>query len=263
MDVRPVITMLTDFGISDTFVAQMKGVMLGICPEAAIVDITHEVPPQDVRAGAILLASAAPTFPPATIHMAVVDPEVGTNRKILCAIAGRHIFLAPDNGILTLVLRENPIGWIFEVKNSYYFRKFVSSTFQGRDVFAPVAAHLATGISPAKLGPQVDEIVRLGIPTAKLKSDGTVVGEVILIDHFGNALTNIPQKSLRKIPGEREVYVKNKNIGRIVDAFAERPEGRPLAVFGGSGRLEIAVCNGNAAEMFGLKRGDKIMLRTV
>jgi S-adenosyl-L-methionine hydrolase (adenosine-forming) len=259
--VPPIITLLTDFGVESTYPAQMKGVILGRCPSAAVVDLSHGVPHHDVQKAAFMLASASPAFPPGTIHLAVVDPHVGTQRRILAAEACGHIYLAPDNGLLTLVtqgglLCDSPTGGqpIFSVENQRFFRTEVSSTFHGRDIFAPVAAALAEGAEVADLGPPVDSIERFDVPKPR-RQLSRVSGQVLYLDPFGNLVTNIPGSMLAGQGGGLTIHLCGAVVHGLSKAYSDVPAGLLLAYIGSAGLLEIAVNRQSAAMRLGAEVG--------
>lgn len=252
------ITLLTDFGHRDIYVGVMKGVISNLAPRVRIVDLTHEVAPQGVADAAFLLDAAAPYFPWGTIHVAVVDPGVGTERRILCARSSRATYLAPDNGLLTRVLERDPPARVVSVENREYFLPEVSDTFHGRDIFAPVAAHLSKGLDPRLLGPEIDAVKPLRLPSATRLAPGQVGGEIIHVDHFGNLVTNIAMSGLP------EVLCLSLNGARIAGpvcrSYAERQEGELLLVGGSSGFLEVSVNAGSARKELQARRGDKVEL---
>ncbi|MFA6245082.1 MAG: SAM-dependent chlorinase/fluorinase, partial [Candidatus Hydrogenedentales bacterium] len=194
--VRPVVTLLTDFGTKDAYVAAMKGVILTRCPEVTIVDLSHEITPQDIFEGALFLAEAAHYFAPGTIHCVVVDPGVGTSRLPIAASAGGQLFVAPDNGILSLFVRKHPLGEVRMITNKRFMLDRISATFHGRDIFAPAAAALASGVPVEEAGDRTTTMTMLDIPWAKRDEDNRVVGIVMHIDRFGNAITNIRREDL-------------------------------------------------------------------
>lgn len=240
------ITLLTDFGVADYFVGAMKGVILSINPHATIVDITHEIPAQDVAAGAFTLLAAYDAFPKGTIHVAVVDPGVGSSRRPIVVSAADRFFVGPDNGIFTHVL--DSASEVFHVTASEYFRQPVSNTFHGRDIFAPVAAALSNGIDPSSLGPRIADPIRLSISRNP---------QIIHIDHFGNLITNITRDSYKQ---GTTLVVNGNRIGAFRNFFGENAgeAGEPFAIWGSAGFLEIAVNGGSAAEILGVKRGDEV-----
>ncbi len=259
-----IITLTTDFGTCDAYVGVMKGVILGINPNVQIVDITHAVPPQDLHEAAFLIHSAYRYFPEGTIHTVVVDPGVGSDRRAIVCQTGRASFVCPDNGILSYLLQEIENGGeqptrVVEIQNKDYFLPEVSQTFHGRDIFAPVAAHLSLGVSLADFGPSTETLVRFPIPTLHL-SDDTLTGEIIKIDGFGNAITNIPENALATRVSTYEIRIGQTSLTRINRDYAESEGGQLLAIIGSFGMLEIAVNGGSAAERLGLKRGDCVII---
>jgi S-adenosylmethionine hydrolase len=254
----PVITLLTDYGVESTYPAQMKGVILGRCPQAVIVDVSHGVPRHDVRTAAFMLASAAPAFPEGTIHAAVVDPQVGSQRRILAAEAGGFIYLAPDNSLLTVVthgglLQASGAGpvRIISVENGSFFRTEVSSTFHGRDIFAPVAAAIAGGAKIDDLGPPVADIERFDLPMPE-QEGSRINGRVLYVDTFGNLTTNISGAMLARCDGGRlEVRVLGAVIRGLSRAYSDVPAGALLAYVGSAGLLEIGVNRQSAATRLG------------
>ncbi len=249
----PVITLTTDFGGQDPFVGIMKGVILGICPRARLVDLVHELPPQDVLAGCLALESAAPFFPPGTVHLAVVDPGVGTDRPAVAVATQAAWFVAPDNGLLSF-LDPAEIREVRRIENPALWLHPVSFTFHGRDVFAPVAAHLAAGESPERIGPRLEGIRRLPCPEPHPTAEG-VAGQVLTFDRFGNAVTNLRR---HHGPG-RSVRVAGREIP-LVRTYAEVGPGQALALWGSTDRLEISVREGSARGLLGLTRGMPVLL---
>jgi len=260
---HPVITFTSDFGHEDWFVGVVHGAIHEICPEARIVDLTHQIPPAAIERAAFVIEAAAPDFPGGTVHLAVVDPGVGTARRALAARARGQLFVGPDNGLLEWALAE-PGAEVRSLTEPRYFRHPVSRTFHGRDVFAPVAAHLARGVALAKLGPLVADPVRLARPAAHA-GDGELEGRVMFLDRFGNALTNLAAGSIAAafpgVPEQRlEVRVAGRRIQGISHSYGDAPLGTLVAVIGSSGRLEIAQVGGHAAERFGLGEGDLVVV---
>lgn len=255
-----VITLVTDFGLRDPYVAEMKGVILNICPSVNIVDISHEIEKFNVRTGSYVLASSSPFFPKGTINVAVVDPGVGTERRGLCVETERFFFVGPDNGLLALAVRGERVKHIYVIENMEFLLSPVSSTFHGRDMFAPVAAHLAEGTDASDFGPRTRNMI---IPTfANVIKDGSKIsGEVIDVDDFGNVITNITEKDLESFGDTEELSVEvgRKEMRlRFCEAYGNVEVGRPLALVGSHGFLEISVNQGNASKVFGLKNEDKI-----
>lgn len=256
----PIITLLTDFGIEDGYVASMKGVILGICSEATLVDISHAIPPQNVRAGAYVLSSTYKHFPAGTVHLAVVDPGVGTKRRALALRANRQYFVGPDNGLLSLILKENPDWSARSLNKPVYWRSQVSTTFHGRDIFAPVAAHLAKGLSIESLGPPSDVIT----PSwGSVIADGEFLrGEVIHIDHFGNIISNVNRTEMERLSVNQilSVSLGSSTLDRFGDAYGEVEAGELFFMFGSSGYLEVAMNLGNAAAALSVHIGDPVLL---
>lgn len=252
------ITLTTDFGSQDWFVGTMKGVILGFNPKATVVDITHEIPPGDIRAGAFALMASYRFFPKGTVHVAVVDPGVGSERKAIAVQTDKYIFVGPDNGVLSFALANENIKNIQQLENERYFLKSISHTFHGRDIFAPIAAHLSRGVAVSKLGPKQKEIIRLPWPEPEI-SNNLVKGEVIYIDRFGNAITNIENPDLDIIK-PLDVFISSKRICAVKPFYQSVPARKAVAVPGSSGFLEIAINGGSAAKSLRLKTGDKLTL---
>ncbi|MCI0889133.1 MAG: SAM-dependent chlorinase/fluorinase [Chloroflexi bacterium] len=272
---RSIITLTTDFGLADGFVGAMKGVILGISPDAAIVDITHEVPPQDVRAGAYALDAAWDAFPHGTVHVAVVDPGVGTDRLPIAACGPGATFVGPDNGTLSYLLARAgarpesapfvpasvtlPDGWTaYHLTERAYWREPLSSTFHGRDIFAPVAAHLSAGVAPSALGPRLTHVTAFAVPVA-VEADGRIEGCVQHVDRYGNLVTNIPEALLSAAGGGLTVDIGGREIAGLSGSF--QGEAALVAVIGSGGWLEIAVPNGSAARELGAGIGDEVVVR--
>ncbi len=260
----PIVTLLTDFGLSDEYVGVMKGVILSVCPDAVTIDITHAVSPQDTAEGAFYLQAAWPYFPEGTIHTVVVDPGVGSRRAILAVRRQGHIFLAPDNGILTGLLDAGDVEAV-RVENRQYFLPDVSRTFHGRDIFAPVAGYLARGLDMTALGPPADpeHLVRLDVPRAVITADGAAEGAVMAMDHFGNLMTSITTDHLKEIgcTGRMEqvrVHVGGHRITGISTRYTDAAPGAPLALIGSRNCLEISVNRGSARDDFGAEKGTPV-----
>jgi S-adenosylmethionine hydrolase len=258
----PVVTFTTDFGTRDGYAGAMKGVVLSIAPRATPVDITHGVPAQDVAAGAVALAQAAPLFPVGSIHVAVVDPGVGGERADLLVESGGSFFVGPDNGVLSLAARApRKIYWI---EAAAFRREPVSPTFHGRDVFAPTAGRLAAGANPADAGPLVPKMVDLAAP-ALHRRDGVIEGEVIHVDGFGNLITSLPAEVVERAGADATVEVEagaghfEPQLGRT---FSDVETGALIAYIGSGGQLEIARRNGSAARRIGAERGTIVRLRS-
>jgi S-adenosylmethionine hydrolase len=259
--VRPVIALLTDFGTKDHYAGTMKGVALGICPEATCVDITHDIPPHDILAGTLELAASYKYFPPGTVFLVVVDPGVGSTRRPMAAESGPYRFVAPDNGVLTQVFRETPPTRVVELTERRYARPTASRTFEGRDRFAPAAAWLARGIDLSALGRALTTWQVLGVPEPAVGA-AEIVGEVLRVDRFGNLVTNVDRRTFERF-GEGaalEIVAGAEVVGKVVAAYAEAAPGSVCALFGSSEQLEIAVNGGSAADTLGLARGARIRI---
>jgi S-adenosyl-L-methionine hydrolase (adenosine-forming) len=258
--VRPVIALLTDFGTQDHYAGTMKGVMLGICPDATLVDISHDIPPHDVLAGALELAAAYRYFPAGTIFVAVVDPGVGSARRGVAADTGDYRFVAPDNGVLTQVLRDVPAKKIVELTERRYARPTVSRTFEGRDRFAPAAAWLAKGTQLAALGRPVTAIHKLDIPSPE-SADDSIRGVVLRVDRFGNLVTNIDRKLVERLGQGITIDAAGQRVDRLVATYAELPPEGVGALFGSTDHLELAAPSSSAAARLGLARGAAVTVR--
>jgi S-adenosylmethionine hydrolase len=255
---RPVIALLTDFGTRDHYAGTMKGVALGICPDATLVDISHEIPAHDVLAGGLELAAAYRYFPAGTVFLVVVDPGVGSARRGLAAEAGDYKFVAPDNGVLTVVLDEHPPKRVVELTERKYARPTVSRTFEGRDRFAPAAAWLAKGIEVTAMGRPAGAIVRLELPQPRV-GDDDIEGEVLRVDRFGNLITNIDRKTFEKLSGAPlDIRVGARQVSKIVSTYADASAGEVCALFGSTDHLEIAANGTSAAAELSLGRGASV-----
>ncbi len=243
---QKIVTLLTDFGTKDSYVPQMKGVLLSLNPNIKIIDISHQVAPQNILEGAFLLKTTFSYFPKGTIHVAVVDPGVGTSRKALLIETENYFFVGPDNGIFSPTLRTETIKNIIEIKNSEYFLKNVSITFHGRDIFAPVAGHLANGIKPQQFGPTRNSYVPLSFPPL-LKSSENIEAQVIYTDNFGNLITNIRKTDL-DLKKKYEIAVGQEKILGLSRTYFDKNKGECVALIGSSGFLEIAIVEGSAYE---------------
>jgi S-adenosylmethionine hydrolase len=250
------IALLTDFGARDYFLASMKGVILSIDPTTVIVDITHDIPPQDISEAAFTLRACYPCFPAGTIFVAVVDPGVGSNRRPILVEAGGYYFIAPDNGLLSFVLDD--AARAFEISNPKFSAAHISSTFHGRDIFAPAAAHLSRGAAPAQFGPQISDYVH--VPETKPNdSEQGVEGEVIHIDRFGNIITNLTPDDL---PAKFSIEIGDRVIETHRKFYAEAEPGKVFSITGSAGYLEVSIREGSAAAVLGARRGDKIRIKT-
>jgi len=249
------IALLTDFGTRDHYVAAMKGAILSINPQAAIIDITHEIEPQNIKSAAFTLLACYRDFPAKTIFVVVVDPGVGSKRRGIAASSGGYNFIGPDNGVFSFALEDDTK--IVELKSSEYFAERVSSTFHGRDIFAPAAGHLAKGVEREILGPPINDPVLFEFPKPHPLHDGAVMAEIIHIDHFGNLITNIAQQDL---PERFRVEIGGRPIGKHRKFFAEGESGELISIVGSSGFLEIVVNQGSAENLLNAKPGQNFCL---
>ena len=254
------ITLTSDFGLKDSYVAEMKAVILSINPSATIVDVTHCVEKFDIREGAFMLASAAPYFPNSTVHLEVVDPGVGTQRRAIVIETKKSFFVGPDNGVLILAAQAQEILHVYEIENSRFKLPRVSSTFQGRDVFAPAAAYLDLGEKAALFGPEITDPIRPSFTTVEEKGN-TIVGEIISIDSFGNIITNIRAENLPNIQIKTlEVkFPKTELTLPFLQTYAQLKPQQPLVLIGSHGFLEIALNRGSAGEKYHVVKGDRVI----
>src|SRR5579862_6556564 len=255
---RPVIALLTDFGTRDHYAGTMKGVALGICPDATLVDISHDLPAHDVLAGALELAAAYKYFPSGTIFLVVVDPGVGSTRRGIAAESGDYKFVAPDNGVLTAVFDEHAPKKTVELSERRYARPTVSRTFEGRDRFAPAAAWLAKGIQMVALGRTITDFHQLDLPRPRQEGD-VLKGEVVRIDRFGNIVTNLDRRTCERLTngsGTLRLTVGGRTIARLVSTFSEIGAGEIAALFGSTDHLECAAHAESAAAVLGVAVGD-------
>ncbi len=264
-----IITLTTDFGYEDSYAAAMKGVILTINPQATIVDVTHAVPPQDIHAGAFALMGAAPYFPKGTVHVAVVDPDVGSERRAIAMQAAGQFFVGPDNGVLTLaaqahnlrrklaLVRLSSTIKAVQLMNPEYWLTEVSSTFHGRDIFASVAAHLSNGEPLDNFGLPIEDYTLIEL-TSPNERDDALLGEIMYVDRFGNLICNILDWRIPEARAIAHVEVGQACIEGICQTYADGEKGQPLALFGSNGFLEIAVRDGNAAKQLGVRVGDAI-----
>ncbi|OEU50176.1 MAG: hypothetical protein BA871_16275 [Desulfuromonadales bacterium C00003096] len=257
-----ILAFLSDFGLKDPYAGIVKAVVLGINPALRIVDISHQVAPQDVMGGAFVLGSAFREFPPGTVFLAVVDPGVGSQRINLLAVTERYTFLAPDNGLLSMVFRYSKKVTCFSIDNSRYFRNPVSDTFHGRDIFAPVAAHLTLGVKPQSFGPPCPNPVRLPWPEPLIR-DQYIEGEVIHVDGFGSLILNIPADLIQHREPVRKQFKANIRGMELplLSTYSDVAKGKPIALIGSSGFLEVAVNQGSAAEVLDAGVGEPVVIR--
>ena len=250
------ITLTTDFGTSDPWVGIMKGVIASRAPGIAVIDVTHGIPPQDVLAGALVLRHAVPYFPRDAVHVAVVDPGVGTTRRALCVVTDRGLLVGPDNGLLSLV--EGDVRRIVELTDERFFLSPRSATFHGRDVFAPVAAALASGTAAAVLGSELTDMERLGVPAPVADGD-RIRGQVIYVDHFGNLVSNVSDDMLAR-RGDVTITVREARVQGVASSYAAVAPGEPVAVVNSWGLLEVAVREGSARAALGARVGDAVVV---
>jgi len=253
----PILTLTTDFGLSDHYVGSMKGVILGICPAALIVDISHQVSPYAIAEGAFLIAQAYRAFPRGTVHVVVVDPGVGSERRPILMEAAGQYFVAPDNGVLGMIIAGEKHK-VRMISNPRYFRQPVSQTFHGRDIFAPAGAHLARGVRLASFGEVITDYVQPSFATPRRTGPDTWAGEILKIDHFGNIVTNFRAD---EFPRFRELAIGGANVPRLVHSYAEAPVGELVVIAGSSGYLEVSINQRSAAERIGCRAGDPCDLR--
>lgn len=256
----PIIAFLTDFGVHDWFVASMKGVALGINPDAAVLDITHDIDQGDIRSAAFVLDACRKSFPESTVFVVVVDPGVGSARRAVVVKAGGRLYVGPDNGVLSFVMDDAGDCEVREITNAALFHPPVSATFHGRDLFAPVGAHLSRGASPDTVGPPCENPVRLERPAVTVAAE-SVSGEVVYIDRFGNALTSIDQAALGRMSASPAIVETAGVSLPLCDYYSQRPHGEPLALIDSVGCLEIAVNGGSAAERLGLRPGARVVVK--
>lgn len=261
------ITLTTDFGLTDGFVGVMKGVILSINADAQCVDITHDIPPQDIHQGSFLLANSVPYFPAAAIHLCVVDPGVGSTRRAIAVQVGETTFVGPDNGVLSLAIQTlggrapvNPRG--FELNNPRYWLPRVSTTFHGRDIFSPCAAHLSRGVPLEELGAPIDDWITLAPSGPSRRKDGSLVGHVIYVDRYGNVVSDISEQTLREFgTDELIVEIAGREIRGLARTYSDVEPEEFAALLGSPWKLEIAQREGNAAEALGICVGDELVVR--
>jgi hypothetical protein len=259
-----IITLLSDFGLRDAYIAEMKAVILSINPDACIVDISHEIEKFNIRMGAFVLASATPYFPKDTVHVAVVDPGVGTKRRPMIIQTQRSFYVGPDNGLLFLAARKEEVSHVYHIENPEYMLPRISTTFHGRDIFAPAAAYLAIGCSPSQFGPEIQDYI---VPqfAEPYKKKGELIGEVLYIDDFGNIVTNISSKDLEELETSigdlLHLRIGRKKFDmRFCSAYGEAPAGTALSIVGSHDFLEISINQGNASKTLNLKIRDSFSI---
>ena len=254
-----IVTLTTDFSTSDAYVGMMKGRILSIAPDVTIVDLAHDIGPHDVFQAAFVIAGAYRYFPPNTVHVAVVDPGVGSNRRRIALRCGEYVLVGPDNGVFSYVIRKEGTCETVEI-NAPRLDDQTGATFEGRDVFAPVAARLASGAPLSKVGVPTGVPMELSLPKPRI-SDGLIEGRVIYIDHFGNCITNIEAQDLVSLGGSLVVSVGGQEIGGLQNTYSDVPVGEPVAVMGSLGHLEMAVNQGNLADEINVDVGSPVRIR--
>lgn len=257
---RNVITLTTDFGLQDYYVSAMKAVMLGIAPEARLVDVSHDIPSQDIMAGSWVLKNSAMLFPSGTVHTVVIDPGVGTERHAVALKIEDQYFVGPDNGIFSLLTTDQSYTAV-KLNKKEYLRESRSNTFHGRDVFAPAAAHLSRGVTLEELGEPLDELISYRWMQPIADKDG-LEGTIIHIDKFGNLITNISSDLIDEVLADKQVkiYVGNVILNEINTTFGAVTEGEPVAYIGSAGMLEVGINQGNAQKMLGMQKGAQISI---
>lgn len=259
---RPIITLLTDFGTSDHYVGAMKGILLGISPDAQLVDVTHDIAPYSITESAFTLSQSWICFPPGTVHLVVVDPGVGSARRPILVEANGHRFVAPDNGVLTMLYESVPAHEVREITAARFFRQPVSRTFHGRDIFSPVAAHLASGVAPAEFGNAIADYVRLSFAKPVPNGEKTWSGTILKIDRFGNLITNFDSQNWEHLADRHfEMRIGWRTVSRLATNYAEMPAGELFSIAGSSGLLEISANQASAAQIVHARAGDAIELR--
>jgi len=258
----PLITLITDFGIEDTYAGVLKGVILSISPGCRIVDITHHIPPQDVRAACFALSTAYAYFPKGTIHLVIVDPGVGGKRRPLLIETEDYFFIGPDNGVFTAILVKLGLKSVIEITNREYFLEEVSSTFHGRDIFAPVAAHCANGCPSSRFGPPVSDYVLLDWPQPSVVKPGEAQGTILHIDRFGNLVTSFSRDYIKQMTGNRTFRIEcaGRIITQMVPSYSCAQPGELCGVFDSSNYLEISVTNGSARDILNVQCGDSVKI---
>lgn len=259
-----IVTLTTDFGQADHYVACVKGVILQHAPQAVVVDVTHAIQPHDVVHGAFVLRQVCEHFPPGTIHVAVVDPGVGTARRMIAVRYGSQTFLAPDNGLVSLIHRDFRLEELRAVENQRLFRREVSATFHGRDILAPVAGRLAQGMHLENVGPIIAELEILNLDRPAALPNGGIEGQVLYVDRFGNLISNISEADLTAAVGEArnlQIYVGPLRVGQLRTTYADVSPGEIVAMIGSTGMLEVAINRGNAAAQLRAVPGTIVMVR--
>ena len=256
-----VITLLTDFGTKDHYVASMKGTILSINPKCTLIDITHHVSPHDINEGAFILANAYSFFPKGTIHLSVVDPGVGSPRRPILIVTPNYLFVGPDNGLFTFALKREKVKKVVTLTNQKFFLSHMSTTFHGRDLFAPVAAYLSLGVEPNKFGLELDSWVELDFEKPRIRG-GKLIGEILHIDAFGNLISNINEEELFHFVKDHPFVnrIGGRAIQGLKKGYWKGKRNEPMALIGSGGFLEISVREGNAQKMLKVKKGDRVTI---
>ncbi len=251
-----IITLYTDFGQSDPYVAIMKGVILSINPGAKIVDVTHQIPAGSIQEGGLIIKESYTYFPPGTVHVGVIDPDVGGKRRPIAMFADNYLFVGPDNGLFSAIIESQGFAAVIHLKEKKYWMPDISPTFHGRDIFAPVAAHLSLGVNPSLMGEKIDNPTTLAYPSPR-KNNSDIVGEIIRVDHFGNLITNINREHLSPFLASKDLIIKvgGLTLKKISTTYNDVPDGQPLALIGSSNLLEIAINMGRAIDYLGREYG--------
>jgi hypothetical protein len=261
---KRLVTLTTDFGVSDHFVGAMKGVILKQNPNTQIVDISNSVHSFDILDGAMTIAQAYKYFPTDTIHIVIVDPGVGTNRRPILVVGDKHIFLAPDNGVLSLVFEQQERLSVRHITAEHYFQQPVSQTFHGRDVFAACAGWLSKGVEPAKFGEEIADFVRFAAPRPKVVAPGQVKGVILKVDKFGNLITNLTEADVPQLFASAaqgfKIVVGNKDVTTLRTAYAQGMHNEVFAIVGSMGYLELAANRGAASQLLGATRGNEVIV---
>ena len=264
----PIITLTTDFGTSDHYVAAMKAAMLSVSTQIAIVDVTHDIPPHDVMSAGWVLRNAYGAFPKWTVHVAVVDPGVGTARRPILAVTDNHYFVGPDNGIFSFVFESDPAVRVIELTSAHYFRPTISPTFHARDIFGPVAVHLARGIEASNFGEPIDNLTKLEVPRPKVTPEGAIRATVVAVDRFGNVALNVTRSSMETLVQRMKAsgFMATVGAAKVTQTFStygEAPAGAPFLLYNSSNFLEIAANKARACELVGAKPGDIVELSLI
>ncbi|MFZ0427132.1 MAG: SAM-dependent chlorinase/fluorinase [Acidobacteriota bacterium] len=259
---QTLLTFTSDFGTREQYVGAVKGVVLSINPDVRLVDLSHEVPSHDVLAGAFTVVGSCPLFPSGTVHLVVVDPGVGSERRGIIASTERHLYVAPDNGVLSLLMEREHVSRVVSIEAEHYYRQPVSATFHARDIFGPVAAYLSKGVDILKFGPEISDYKKLVLPARKQLDDGSLEGFILHIDKFGNATTSFTPADLptEETGGCRGFRIGDKRVERQVEYYSDGAEQEAFYLTGSSGYVEIAAFKQSAARLLGLRRGMKVTL---